>query len=53
MPDASKSDFPSFWANAILDFEMTSLHPNFDSKSGNGENVVPVDRRFAGCAVLR
>jgi hypothetical protein len=31
MAYASEADLPSLWANAILDFQMATLHSDFDS----------------------
>jgi hypothetical protein len=39
-------------ADTLFDFEVTRLHPNFDSESGYGDNAMPADWRFAECEVL-
>jgi hypothetical protein len=48
MTYASQSDFAAIRTNTVLDFEMTSLHPNLDSESGYGEDTVAADWQFAG-----
>jgi hypothetical protein len=53
MPNPSKSDSPSLWANAIFDFEMAALHSHFDAVAGERQNATPANRRFAGKVWLR
>jgi hypothetical protein len=53
MPHASKSDSPSLWTNAILDFEMATLHSHFDAVAGERQNATLANRMFAGKVCLR
>jgi hypothetical protein len=50
---AGKSEFPPIWTNAILDFEVTRLHSDLDSKPAQCENATPANSGFAGWALLR
>jgi hypothetical protein len=51
--NASQSDFAPFWSNAILDFEVATLHSHFDAIAGERQNATLANCRFAGKRWLR
>jgi hypothetical protein len=52
MANAGKANVVAIHADPVVDFEVTSSHPNFDSETGDGKNAMPTDWRFAGSEVL-
>jgi hypothetical protein len=49
----SEPDSSTLWADAILNFEMATLHSHFDAVAKKRENATSANRGFAGKGRLR
>jgi hypothetical protein len=50
---AGQSDFATLHPDAVLDFEVTGLHPNAHAKTMDREDAAFAHGRFVGKVLLR
>jgi hypothetical protein len=53
MADTRKSELATLGANAVLDFEVSSLYADLDAIAEESQDTAAIDRRFADWVFLR